>query len=149
MISKNNEFVRQCTKSAIFRTKNWIEINDDVGGTCKTNSQIKFKTSIRKSSLCGYSDVYVLVNGTITIDGADDDDNARLGKRNKEVLFENCAPFTGCNSEIINTQIDKAKDSKVVIPMYNMIEYSNNYSKTSRYYRDDQNGTLPKSESGK
>ena len=81
-----------------------------------------------KSSLCDYSDAYVLVSGTIIMDGAEDDDNAkRLGKRNKGVLFKNCAPFTDCISEIINTQIDKAKDSKVVIPLYNMIEYRDNY----------------------
>ena len=127
MISKNNAFLKQYTKSTIFRTKNLIETNDHVGGMCKTNTQIKFKTSMLKSSLCDYSDAYVLVSGTIIMDGAEDDDNAkRLGKRNKGVLFKNCAPFTDCISEIINTQIDKAKDSKVVIPLYNMIEYRDN-----------------------
>ena len=50
-----------------FRTKNWVEINDDSRGTHNTNSQIKFKTSVLKSSSCVYSDSYILVNGTITI----------------------------------------------------------------------------------
>ena len=50
-----------------FRTKNWVEINDDKRGTYKTNSQINFKTPMLKSSLCDYSDVYILLSGTITI----------------------------------------------------------------------------------
>ena len=49
-----------------FRTKNWVEINDDARGTYNTNSQIKFKTTVLKSSLCDYSDAYILVKGTIT-----------------------------------------------------------------------------------
>ena len=55
----------------------------------------------------------------------------RLGKRNNEVIFKNCAPFTDCISEINNTQIDDAKYKDVVMPMYNSIEYSDNFSKTS------------------
>ena len=57
----------QATK---FRTKNWIEINDDSRGTYNTNIQIKFKTSMLRTSLCDYSDAYILVSGTITITGA-------------------------------------------------------------------------------
>ena len=53
-----------------FKTKNWIEKNDDARGTWNTNSQIKFKTSVLKSSLCDYSDPYILVSGTITVVGA-------------------------------------------------------------------------------
>ena len=56
-----------------FRTKNWVEINDESGGTYNVNSQIKFKTTMRKSSLCDYSDAYILVKGKITITGAGDD----------------------------------------------------------------------------
>ena len=51
-----------------FRTKNWIVINDDAGGRCNTNSQIKFKTTILRSSSCDYSDAHILVKGTVTID---------------------------------------------------------------------------------
>ena len=57
----------QATK---FRTKNWIEINDDSRGTYNTNIKIKFKTSMLGTSLCDYSDAYILVSGTITITGA-------------------------------------------------------------------------------
>ena len=81
-----------------------------------------------KSSLCSYSDTYILVSGTITIDGDGADDNAkRFYERNKRVIFQNCAPFTDCRSKIDNTQIDNAKDLDVAMPMYNLIEYSDNY----------------------
>ena len=107
-----------------------IEINDDSRGTCNTNSQIKFKTSMLRTSLCDYSDGYILVSGTIIITGEGNDDAARrLDERNKGVIFKNCAPFTDCISEINNTQIDNAKDIDVVMPMYHLIEYSDNYSK--------------------
>ena len=69
-----------------------------------TNSKIKFKTSMVKSSLCNYSDAYILVSGTIIITGAGDDDAARQGdERNKVVIFENCASFSDCISQINNT----------------------------------------------
>ena len=67
-----------------FKTKNWVEINDDSRRTYNTNSQIKFRTSTLSSSLCDYSDAYILVRGTITITGAGNDD-VRLDDRIKEV----------------------------------------------------------------
>ena len=57
---------------------------------------------------------------------------AEANKRNKGVIFKNCAPFTNCKSEINNTEIDHAKDIDIVMPMYNLIEYGDNYSKTCR-----------------
>ena len=84
-----------------FRTRNWIEINDESRGAYNVNSQIKLKTTMLKSSLCDYSDAYILVKGTI------------------------------CISEINNIQIDNAKDIDIVMPMYNLIVYSNNYAKTT------------------
>ena len=60
-----------------FRTKNWVDINYDLRGTYNTNSQIKFKTSMLRTSLCDYNDAYILVNGTITITAAGDNDAAR------------------------------------------------------------------------
>ena len=84
-----------------FRTKNWVEINDESRGTYTGNS-IKFKTTMLRSNLCDYADAYILVKGTITITGAGNDDAAkRLDERNKGVIFKNCAPFTDCISEII------------------------------------------------
>ena len=75
-----------------------------------TNNQIKFKTSLLRSSLCDYDDAYILVSGIITITGAAADDAAkRLDQRNKEVIFKNCEPFTDCISQINNAQIYNAK----------------------------------------
>ena len=80
-----------------FRTKNWVEMNDESRGTCNVNSQIKFKTTMLKSSLCDYSDAYILVKGKITITGAGDDAAARQAdERDNGVVFKNCAPFTNC-----------------------------------------------------
>ena len=83
-----------------------------------------------KSSLCDYSDAYILVKGTITVNNAAAQ-GAAANNTNKKVIFKNCAPFTNCISEINNTQIDNAKDIDIVMPMYNLIEYSDNYAKTT------------------
>ena len=92
-----------------------------------------------KSSLCGYSDTYILVDGTITVRNAAAA-AAASNNGDKKVIFKNCAPFTDYMREINNTQADNAKDIDVVMPMYNLIEYSDNYSKTSgilwQYCRD-------------
>ena len=112
-----------------FRTRNWIEINDESRGAYNVNSQIKFKTSMLKSSLCDYSDAYILVKGTISINKTAAQGAAN--NTNKKAIFKNCAPFTNCISEINNTQIDTAKDIDIAMPMYNLIEYSDNYAKTT------------------
>ena len=136
-----------------FRTRNWVEINDESRGTY-TSNDIKFKTTMLRSNLCDYADAYILVKGTITITGAGNDDAAkRLDERNKGVIFKNCAPFTKCISRINNTDIDTAQDIDIVMPMYNLIEYSDNYSKTFgslwQYYKDEPNDKLADSESFK
>ena len=125
-----------------FRTRNWDEINNESRGAYDVNSQIKFKITMLKSSLCGYSDAYILVKGTITINGRGADAAARQAdERDKGVIFKNCAPFINCISEINNTQIGNAKDIDIAMPMYNLIEYSDNYAKTSgslwQYFRDE------------
>ena len=140
-----------------FRTKNCVEINDKSRRTANFNSQIKFKTlkfKTLKSSLCDYSDAYILVKGEIKITGEGDDAAARQeDERHKGVTFKNCALFTKCISEINNTQIDNAKDIDIVMAMYNLIEYSDNYSKTFgslwQYYGDEPNDNLADSESFK
>ena len=100
-----------------FRTKNWVEINDESRGTYSTNSQTKFKTSMLRSSLCDYSDAYIAVKRTITVPNIGT--VATQNNRNKEVIFKNCTPFTDWMSEINNTQIDNAKDIDVVMNIYN------------------------------
>ena len=107
-------------QSSKFRTKNWVEISDESRGTHNVNSQIKFKTTMLKSSLCDHSDAYILVKGNITVNNtaaADIDAN----NTNEKVIFKNCALFTNCISETNNTQIDNAKDIDIVMPMYNLI----------------------------
>ena len=106
-----------------FRTKNWVEINDESRGGYTTGSDIKFKTTMLRSSLCDYADAYILVKWTITITGAGD---AIIG-----VIFKTFAPFIKCISEINNTDIDNAQDIDIVMSMHNLIEYGDNYSKTS------------------
>ena len=136
-----------------FRTRNWVEINDESRGNY-ANSDIRFKITMLRSNLCDYADLCILVKGTITITGAGDDAAARRAdERNKGVTFKNCAPFTKCITGINNTDTDNAHDIDIVMPMYNLIEYSDNYSKTSgslwQYYKDDPNDNLTDSESFK
>ena len=78
-----------------------------------------------RSSLCDYSDGYILVKGNISVNNTADNTN-------KEIIFKYCAPFTNCISKINITQIDNAEYIDIVILMYKLIEYSDNYSKTSR-----------------
>ena len=107
-----------------------------------------------KYSLCDYSDIYILVKGRITITEAGDDAAERQAdERDKGAALKNCAPFTNCISEINNTQIDNAKDTDIAMPMYDWIEYRDNYVKTSgslwQYYRDDPKNALTDYESFK
>ena len=113
-----------------FRTKHWVEINDESRGAYDTNSQIKCKTITLKSSLCDCNDKYMLVSGYITVNNIAAD-NADLNNANKKVIFKDCAPFTNCINEINNTQVGSAEDIDIVMPMHNLIEYNDNYLKTS------------------
>ena len=84
-------------QSSKFRTENWVEINDESRGGYTTGSDIKFKTTVLRSTLCGYADAYILVKGTITITRAGGNDATRQAvERNKDVIFKSCAPFTKC-----------------------------------------------------
>ena len=122
---------KESNQPSKFRTKNWVEINDESRGTY-TNNDIKFKTTMLRSNLCDYADAYILVKGTITITGAGNDDAIKQAdERGKGVTFKYYAPFTKCISTINNTDIDNAEDINIVMAMYNIIVYSNNYSKTS------------------
>ena len=113
-----------------FRTRNWVEINDESRGTYSIGD-IKFKNAMITSNLCDYADTYILVKRTITITGAGEDDAAkRLDERNKGVIFKTCAPFTKWISRINNRDIDNVQGIDILMPMYNLIEYSDNYSKT-------------------
>ena len=136
-----------------FRTRNWVEINDESRGNY-ANSDIRFKTTMLRSNLCHYADSYILVKGTKTITGEGDNaGETQADERDEGVTFKNCTPFTKCISRINNTEIDNAHDIDIVMPMYNLIEYSDNYTKTSgrlwQYYKDILNDNLARSESFK
>ena len=146
----------------VIRTKNWVEINDESRGTY-TGSDIKFKTTMLRSNLCDYPDAYMHVKGTITITGDAAPPTGRTevqllavrqaDERNKGVTFKNSAPFTKCINRINSKDIHTPQDIDIIMPMYNLIEYSDNYSKTSvglwQYYKDEPNNNLANSESSK
>ena len=87
--------------------------------------------------LCDYSDAYIFVNGTITVTRPNND------RYDKKLAFKNNVPFISCILKINNTLIANAEDLDIVMPVYSLIEYSKNYSKTSgslwNYYRDEPN----------
>ena len=94
-----------------FITKNWVERNDVSRKMYNINSQLKFKTSMLKSSLCDYSDAYIIVKGKIIVSVAEADNAAKDADRNdNKAIFKNCAPLTDCITETNNTQVDNAND---------------------------------------
>ena len=123
-----------------FITKKWIEVHDKSGTAedrYKPSKQIRFKISILRSDLCDYSDAYIVVKEKIIVTNPGND------AYDKKLAFKNNAPFTSCILKINNTLIDNAEDLDIVMPMYNLIEYSKNYRKTTgclrNYYRDEPN----------
>ena len=123
-----------------FITKKWIEVYDQYGETYNTNKQIRFKTSMLRSDLCDYSDAYIVVKRIITASATAGVNNIR-DKKNRPLAFKNNALFISCISKINGVLIENAEDLDIVMPMYNLPEYSKNYSKTSgslwNYYRDE------------
>ena len=93
-----------------------------------------------RSDLCDYSDAYIVVKGDIIVTNSND------AKRTKSVAFKNNAPFINCISKINGINIDNGEDLDVVMPMYNLLEYSKNYRKTTgsmwNYYRDKPSDPL-------
>ena len=127
-----------------FITKKWIEVPDQSGSTedgYKPSKQIRFKTSMLRSDLCDSSDAYIVLKWTITVTDPNNDNY------DKELAFKNNAPFISYILKINNTLIDNAEDLDTVMPMYNSLEYSKHYSKTTtgslqNYYRDEPNSGL-------
>ena len=121
-----------------FATRKCYVINDqnytNYADGDENGTTIKFETKVIKSNLCDYSDAYILVTGNITATGGD---------ANTRVAFKNCAPFTKCITHINDEHVDNADNLDIIMPMYNLIEYSHNYSDTSRslwqFKRDEQN----------
>ena len=120
-----------------FITKKWIEVLDQSGETYNTNKQMRFKTSMLRSDLCDLSDAYIVVKGTVTVSA----DERYRDEMNRQVILKNNVPFISCISKINGVLVENAEDLDIVMPMYNLLEYSKNYSKTSaslwNYYRDE------------
>ena len=110
--------------------KNWVEINDESRGMYSLNSQFRFKISILRPSLCDYSDAYILAKGTITVANTAATE-ADADNTNRKAILKNWAPFTNYITKTNNTQMDDAQYIDVVMSMYNLIEYNDNYSKAS------------------
>ena len=106
-----------------FVTKKLIEVYDQSGRDYKVNKKIRIKTPMLKSDSCGFSDAHIVVKGYIAATEPDD------AKRNKSVTLKNNAPFINYILKINGVQIGNAEDLDVVMPMYNLLEYSKNYKK--------------------
>ena len=105
-----------------FATKKWYIIDNKSKGNYSQKNPIKFLTKSTESSLCDYSDAYILVTGDIT---------ATTNNAITQVVFKNCSPFKDCRTEINDTFVNFADFINIAMPMYNLIEYSDNYSDTS------------------
>ena len=124
-----NLFNDESNKPSKFRRKNWVEINDESRGEYSSDKLIRFKIAMLRSSFCDYSDAYIHVKGNITVNNTAAQ-GVDANNTNKKVIFKNCAPFTNCISKINNAKIDDAEYVDIVMPMNNLIEYNDNYSKT-------------------
>ena len=107
-----------------------------LSNTYNENKSIRFKTPMLRSDLCDYADAYILVNGTITVAG-------NQPRQNRPLISKNNAPFILCITRINNELIEDPDDLDIVMPMYDLLEYSKNYRKTIgslyNYYRDELN----------
>ena len=124
-----------------FVTKKWIEVYNQSEKNYNVNKETRIKISMLRSDLCDFSDVYIAVEGDITFEGDND-----ANKWNENLAFKNNAPFINCISKIDGVKIDNAEDIDVVMPMYNLLDYSKNYRKTTgslwNYYRDEPSNPL-------
>ena len=115
-----------------FATKKWYIIDSESNGNYSHHNPIKFLTKSIESSLCDYSDAYILVTGDIAVKKRNDDNTNNIDiTQATQVVFKNCAPFNKCKTEINETFVDEVDFFNFTMPMYNLIEYSDNYSDTS------------------
>ena len=119
-------------------TEKWIEVYDQSQGNYDVNKEIRIKTSMLRSDLCDFSDAYIVLKGDIvvtkkafTADATNNANNNAFGET--KFVLKNNAPFINCVSKINGVKIINAEDLDVVMPMYNLLEYSKNYRKTIVY----------------
>ena len=138
LLSEDNE----SEKLSKFVTREHVRVNSLLD-RYNENKSIRFKTPMLRSKLCGYSDAYILVKGTITVTapGANNGANNIRDKKNRPLILKNNAPFVSCITRINDELIEDADDLDIVMPMYNLLEYSKNYRKNIgslyNYYRDE------------
>ena len=120
------------SKNSKFAVKKWYNIDSEPRGNYSDANPIKFLTDSLESSLCDYSDAYILVTGNIAVKKRNNDNTNNIDiTQATQVVFKNCAPFKDCRTEINDTFVDYADFINITMPMYNLIEYSDNYSDTS------------------
>ena len=133
----NNSLGTKSENLSKFVTREYVRVNS-LSNTYNENKSIRFKTPMLRSDLCDYADAYILVSGTITVAG-----NHPRDRKNKPVILKDNAPFVSCITRINGELIEDADDLDIVMPMYNLLEYSKNYRKTIgslyNYYRDELN----------
>ena len=138
MLSEDNK----SEKLSKFVTREYVRVNG-LSNAYNGNKSIRFKTPMLRSNLCDYSDAYILVKGTITVTvfGANNGANNIRDKKNRPLILKNNAPFVSCITRINGELIEDPDDLDIVMPMYNLLEYSKNYRKTVgslyNYYRDE------------
>ena len=136
LLSEDNES-EQLSK---FVTRQYVRVNSLLN-TYNENKSIRFKAPMLRSNLCDYSDAYILVKGTVTVNGVVNGAENEILRRNRPLILTNNAPFVSCITKINNEFIEDADDLDIVMPMYNLLEYSQNYRKTigslHNYYRDE------------
>ena len=135
LLSEDNE----SEKLSKFVTREYVKVNSLLN-TYNENKSIRFKIPMLRSSLCDYSDAYILVKGTITVNDVVNGAKNYIARRNIPLLLKNNASFVSCIIRINGELIEDADDLDIVMPMYNLLEYSKNYRKTIgslyNYYRD-------------
>ena len=139
LLSEDNEMSEKLSK---FVTREYVKVNS-LSNTYNENKSIRFKTPMLRSNLCDYSDAYILVKGTITVTalGANNSANNIRDKKNRPLILKNNTRFISCITRINGELIEDADNLDIVVPMYNVLEYSKNYRKTIgslyNYYRDE------------
>ena len=133
----NNLLGSESKSLSKFVTREYVRVNS-LSNTYNENKSVRFKAPMLRSDLCDYADAYILVNGTILVNGLNPRD-----RQNRPLILKNNAPFISCITRINEELIEDADDLDIVMPMYNLLEYSKNYRKTIgslyNYYRDELN----------
>ena len=136
----NNLLGSQSEKLSKFVTREYVRVNS-LSNMYNENKSIRSKTPMLRSDLCDYADAYISVNGTITVNGIVNGAENQINRRNRPLILKNNAPFVSCITKINNELIEDAEDLDVVMPIYNLLEYSKNYRKTIgslyNYYKDE------------